>query len=56
MMHGVQRCVGSDVIYTERRGQSQKPEEIYQLIEESWFQQVIILLRPPLKAVHLHIL
>jgi len=30
----VQRCVGSDVIYTERRGQSQKPEEIYQLIEE----------------------
>ena len=34
MMHGVQRCVGSDVIYTERRGQSLKPEEIYQLIEE----------------------
>lgn len=34
MMHGAQRCVGSDVIYTERRGQSQKPEEIYQLIEE----------------------
>ena len=30
----VQSCVGSDVIYTERRGQSQKPEEIYQLIEE----------------------
>ena len=26
--------MGSDVIYTERRGQSQKPEEIYQLIEE----------------------
>ena len=25
--------VGSDVIYAERRGQSQKPEEIYQLIE-----------------------
>ena len=30
----LQSCVGSDVIYTERRGQSQKPEEIYQLIEE----------------------
>ncbi len=26
--------MGSDVIYAERRGQSQKPEEIYQLIEE----------------------
>ena len=26
--------VGSDVIFSERRGQSQKPEEIYQLIEE----------------------
>lgn len=26
--------VGSDIIYSERRGQSQKPEEIYQLIEE----------------------
>lgn len=24
---------GSDVIYSERRGQSQKPEEMYQLIE-----------------------
>lgn len=31
---GIKRCVGSDVIYSERRGQSQKPEEIYQLIEE----------------------
>ncbi|CAL5225927.1 g8721 [Coccomyxa viridis] len=31
---GMKSCVGSDVIYTERRGQSQKPEEIYQLIEE----------------------
>lgn len=31
---GIRRCVGSDVIYSERRGQSQKPEEIYQLIEE----------------------
>ena len=30
----LQSCVGSDIIYTERRGQSQKPEEIYQLIEE----------------------
>ena len=26
--------VGSDVIFSERRGQSQKPEEIYQLIEQ----------------------
>ena len=26
--------VGSDIIFSERRGQSQKPEEIYQLIEE----------------------
>jgi len=31
---GTKRCVGSDIIYSERRGQSQKPEEIYQLIEE----------------------
>ncbi|EIE19881.1 MT-A70-domain-containing protein [Coccomyxa subellipsoidea C-169] len=31
---GLKGCVGSDVIYAERRGQSQKPEEIYQLIEE----------------------
>ena len=31
---GIRRCVASDVIYSERRGQSQKPEEIYQLIEE----------------------
>lgn len=31
---GLQRSVGSDVIYAERRGQSQKPEEIYQLIED----------------------
>ncbi|ORZ06213.1 MT-A70-domain-containing protein [Absidia repens] len=28
------RSVGSDVIYSERRGQSQKPEQIYELIEE----------------------
>mmetsp|Transcript_16000 Transcript_16000/g.37934 ORF Transcript_16000/g.37934 Transcript_16000/m.37934 type:complete len:334 (+) Transcript_16000:67-1068(+) len=28
------RSVGSDVIFSERRGQSQKPEEIYELIEE----------------------
>jgi mRNA (2'-O-methyladenosine-N6-)-methyltransferase len=27
------RGVGSDVIFSERRGQSQKPEEIYELIE-----------------------
>lgn len=26
--------VGSDIIFSERRGQSQKPEEIYELIEE----------------------
>ena len=31
---GTRKCVGSDIIYSERRGQSQKPEEIYQLIEE----------------------
>jgi len=28
------REIGSDVIFSERRGQSQKPEEIYHLIEE----------------------
>lgn len=31
---GLRRGAGNDVIYSERRGQSQKPEEIYQLIEE----------------------
>lgn len=31
---GLQRGVGSDVIYSERRGQSQKPEDIYDLIEK----------------------
>jgi mRNA m6A methyltransferase catalytic subunit len=31
---GMQGGVGHDVIYSERRGQSQKPEEIYQLIEQ----------------------
>jgi hypothetical protein len=31
---GLQQSVGSDVIMSERRGQSQKPEEIYQLIEQ----------------------
>lgn len=30
----VQRNIASDVIIAERRGQSQKPEEIYHLIEE----------------------
>jgi mRNA (2'-O-methyladenosine-N6-)-methyltransferase len=25
--------VGHDVIFSERRGQSQKPEEVYELIE-----------------------
>jgi mRNA m6A methyltransferase catalytic subunit len=29
----LQRNVGSDVIFSDRRGQSQKPEEIYELIE-----------------------
>ncbi|KAG2200672.1 hypothetical protein INT47_005828 [Mucor saturninus] len=28
------RSVGSDVIFSERRGQSQKPEELYEMIEE----------------------
>ncbi len=28
------RSVGSDVIFSERRGQSQKPEEVYEMIEE----------------------
>lgn len=31
---GCETSVGCDVIYSERRGQSQKPEEIYHLIEE----------------------
>ena len=31
---GMNASVGSDIILSERRGQSQKPEEIYQLIEE----------------------
>ena len=30
----LRRSIGSDVIFSERRGQSQKPEEIYELIEE----------------------
>ena len=30
---GARACVGADVICAERRGQSQKPEEIYQLVE-----------------------
>jgi mRNA (2'-O-methyladenosine-N6-)-methyltransferase len=29
----IQKNIGSDVIFSERRGQSQKPEEIYKLIE-----------------------
>ena len=28
------KAVGSDIIFAERRGQSQKPTEIYELIEE----------------------
>lgn len=31
---GLKNGVGSDIIYSERRGQSQKPEEIYELIEK----------------------
>ena len=31
---GCKHGVGADVIFAERRGQSQKPEEIYELIEE----------------------
>jgi mRNA m6A methyltransferase catalytic subunit len=31
---GLKQGVGSDIIYSERRGQSQKPEEIYELIEK----------------------
>lgn len=31
---GMTGGVCSDVIFSERRGQSQKPEEIYELIEE----------------------
>jgi len=30
----VVRNVASDVIFSERRGQSQKPEEVYQYIEK----------------------
>ncbi|KAI9300555.1 MT-A70-domain-containing protein [Cunninghamella echinulata] len=31
---GCRRSIGTDVIFSERRGQSQKPEELYELIEE----------------------
>ncbi|OMH82560.1 N6-adenosine-methyltransferase 70 kDa subunit [Zancudomyces culisetae] len=31
---GTHYNIGSDVIFSERRGQSQKPEELYELIEE----------------------
>ncbi|RUS20770.1 MT-A70-domain-containing protein [Endogone sp. FLAS-F59071] len=31
---GTRRSVASDVIFSERRGQSQKPEELYEMIEE----------------------
>eukprot|EP00128_Syssomonas_multiformis_P017582 Colp12_sorted_trinity150504_noHs@11356 len=31
---GARHSVGSDVIISERRGQSQKPEQIYELVEE----------------------
>ncbi|EIE76960.1 hypothetical protein RO3G_01664 [Rhizopus delemar RA 99-880] len=35
LQHAKETClVGSDVIFSERRGQSQKPEELYELIEE----------------------
>eukprot|EP01102_Stenamoeba_stenopodia_P022699 TRINITY_DN9553_c0_g1_i1.p1 TRINITY_DN9553_c0_g1~~TRINITY_DN9553_c0_g1_i1.p1 ORF type:complete len:377 (+),score=66.49 TRINITY_DN9553_c0_g1_i1:25-1131(+) len=32
-MGRVRRCLESDVIFAERRGQSQKPEQIYELVE-----------------------
>lgn len=31
---GCASSVGSDVIFSERRGQSQKPEEVYELVEK----------------------
>jgi len=31
---GMRRGCSSDVIFSERRGQSQKPEQLYRLIEE----------------------
>jgi N6-adenosine-specific RNA methylase IME4 len=31
---GYRPSVCSDVIYSERRGQSQKPEELYEMIEQ----------------------
>ncbi|KAJ3036579.1 hypothetical protein HDV00_002539 [Rhizophlyctis rosea] len=31
---GCKKGIGSDVIFSERRGQSQKPEELYEMIEE----------------------
>jgi mRNA (2'-O-methyladenosine-N6-)-methyltransferase len=31
---GMKSNIASDVIFSERRGQSQKPEEIYELIEQ----------------------
>jgi len=41
----MQKNVGSDVIFSERRGQSQKPEEIYELIEklipDGWFMDYV---------------
>ncbi|GLI60997.1 hypothetical protein VaNZ11_003254, partial [Volvox africanus] len=33
-LEGADGGVGSDIIFSERRGQSQKPEEIYELIEQ----------------------
>lgn len=31
---GALSSVASDVLFSERRGQSQKPEEVYELIEQ----------------------
>ncbi|CAG8452850.1 16439_t:CDS:2 [Acaulospora colombiana] len=31
---GCNHSISSDVIFSERRGQSQKPEELYEMIEE----------------------
>jgi mRNA (2'-O-methyladenosine-N6-)-methyltransferase len=31
--HGLQKNILSDVIFCERRGQSQKPEQLYEMVE-----------------------
>ena len=44
---GTRHSIASDIIYSERRGQSQKPEEVYQLIEEL-VPGGVLKLHPPL--------